>query len=118
MAIFTLNGVSMPAPTTMSMHLEDAVFSARRALSGEALVSRAALKRRIDAYWAYLSPENLRLLLENAAQDTPCTLTYPDPITGDMRQMTAYSTARRVDMKRMQGASPVWTGVQMTFTEC
>ena len=118
MAIFTLNGVSMPAPTTLSMHMEDACFSARRALSGEAIVSRAALKRRIEAYWAYLSPDNLKLLLANAAQDAPCTLTYPDPLTGSTRQMSAYSSARRVDMKRMQGSQPVWTGVQMTFIEC
>ena len=118
MAILTLNGADMPTPTSLTVHLEDAGFTAQRALSGNALVTRAAVKRRIEIYWAYLTPSHIRLLLSAAAQDEELSLSYPDPLTGDIRQMNAYSAARRVEMKRMRSDGPVWTGVQMTFIEC
>jgi len=118
LAILTVNGADVPAPTTLSVYMEDAGGATQRAINGELLVSRAAVKRRMEAYWAYVAPDQLRTLLENALQSTPVTVSYPDPVTGQDRQMNAHCKLRRMDMKRLQGASPVWTGVQMTFTEC
>lgn len=118
MAILTVNGADVPAPTTLSVYMEDAGGATQRAINGELLVSRTAVKRRMEAYWAYVAPDQLRTLLENALQSTPVVVSYPDPVTGQDRQMHAHCTLRRMDMKRLQGASPVWTGVQMTFTEC
>ena len=118
MAILTVNGTALPAPTTLSVYLEEVGGAVQRAISGDLLVSRAAVKRRIEAYWAYVAPENLQTMLENALQTTPTPVSYPDPVTGQTQHMQAHCTLQRMDMKRLQGDKPVWTGVQMTFTEC
>lgn len=118
LAILTVNGAEIPAPATLSVYMEDAGGVTQRSVSGALLVSRAAVKRRIEAYWAYLTGEKLRLLLESALQTTPVTVAYPDPVTGQTQQMPAHCTLNRMDMKRFQGENPVWTGIQMTFTEC
>ena len=118
MAVFTVNGADFPAPTTLSVSLEDAGAFVRRALSGTAHISRAALKRRIEAYWAYLAPESLQLLLLAAAQNANCTISYPDPLTGDLQSLQVYAAARRMDLTRMREGTPVWTGIKITFAEC
>jgi len=118
MAILTLNGAEMPAPATLNIHMEDAGAAVQRALSGKALYERAALKRRIEAYWAYLTNDEMQLLLRHAAQDTPCLMTFPDPLTGETLALNAYSVTRRMELKRMRGSHPVWTGVHVTFVEC
>lgn len=118
MAILQINGADMPAPTTLSIRLEDVSPGVKRALSGAAQVSRAGVKRRVEAYWAYLPPGDLEKLLTACAMgEALFTLTYPDPVTGEARQMTAYSAERVVGLNRMNGASPVWTGVRVTFME-
>ena len=118
MAILTVNGANLPAPATLSVYLEEAGGSAQRAINGTLLVSRAAVKRRIEAYWAYVAPDSLQTMLENALKTAPVPVSYPDPVTGQTQHMQAHCTLQRMDMKRLQGAAPVWTGVQMTFTEC
>lgn len=117
MAVFTVNGADFPAPTTLSVQLDDAGASVRRSVSGAALISRTALKRRIEAYWAYLVPESLQTLLA-AAQNAACDISYPDPLTGNMQSLHVYSAARRMDLTRMRDDIPVWTGVKITFIEC
>lgn len=118
MALLAINGADMPAPTTLHVSLEDQAFSSKRALDGAALVTRAAVKRRVEAYWAYLPETDLQTLLTAAAMGSALfTLSYPDPVTGDTRQMTAYSLNRSVGLMQMRGGAPVWTGVRIAFME-
>ena len=63
MAMLTLNGAALPDPSVLSVELQDALLSARRTLSGAASVSRAAVKRRVRCYWAYMPAAQLAAML-------------------------------------------------------
>ena len=118
MAILTINNLAAPAPTTLSVQLDDARFSAQTALSGTAHVSRAAIKRRVSVYWAHMNAEDLQSLLA-AVTDTPtCLLTFPDPLTGAMLQLRTCPQQRSVGLHRMQDGKPTWTNIEITFMEC
>ena len=118
MQLLQIDGAAMPAPTRLNVQLEDARFSARQTLSGATHVSRAAVKHRVTIFWAYLPADELSHLLTAATAAPMVSLTFPDPLTGAMLQITAVSTARQVGLERMRGDVPVWTNVEMTFTEC
>lgn len=117
MSLFTVQDFSAPAPSFLSVQLEDARFSAQQTLSGQTHISRAAIKRRVQVRWAYMTQENLRQLLAAATEAPLITLAFPDPLTGDMLSMTACSLSRSVGLYRMQDNAPVWTDVEMTFME-
>ena len=67
MAMLTLNGAALPEPSALSVELQDALLSARRTLSGAASVSRAAVKRRVRCYWAYMPAAQLAAMLSALA---------------------------------------------------
>lgn len=117
MSILTINTFSAPAPTTLQVALEDAQLSVHTTLSGKTHISRAASKRRISVFWAYMTPANLKNLLTQVTSSSTFTLTFPDPLTGKSTAVTAYSTQRSVGLYRMQNNTPVWTNVEMTFME-
>lgn len=118
MAILAINGVDMPAPSTLSVRFEDSNGAVRYSIGGAAQVTRSGVKRRVDAYWAYLPVAQVQQLLTAAAMGSALfTLTYPDPVTGEARQMTAYSAERSVGLHQMNGAEPVWTGIRVVFME-
>ena len=118
MPILTINNFTAPAPTTLSVQLDDARFSSQTALSGTAHISRAAVKRRISVYWAHMNAAQLKSLLSAVTQTPTCTLTFPDPLTGNMLQMHACPQQRSVGLHRMQEGKPTWTNIEITFTEC
>lgn len=117
MSILTINTFSAPAPTSLQVGLEDAQLSLHTTLSGKTHISRTAAKRRISVYWAYMSLQNLKNLLTEATKAPTFSLFFPDPLTGESTQITAYSTQRHVGLYRMQNGEPVWTNVEMTFVE-
>lgn len=117
MSILTINTLAAPAPTSLQVGLEDAQLSVQTTLSGKTHISRAAAKRRISVYWAYMSPQSLKELLTEVTQSPTCSLTFPDPMTGESTQITVYSAQRSVGLYRMQNGVPVWTNVEMTFIE-
>ena len=118
MPILTINNFSAPAPTSLSVQLDDARFSSQTALSGASHVSRAAVKRRVSVYWAHMNAAQLKSLLSAVTQTPTCTLTFPDPLTGSMLQMNACPQQRSVGLHRMQEGKPTWTNIEITFTEC
>ncbi len=115
--MFTIDTFTPPAPSALTVQVEDARFSAQQTLSGMTHVSRAAIKRRIAVHWAYMTQENLASLLAAVTAQPLVTLTFPDPVTGDMLSLAAYSLDRRVGLYRRQGNTSVWTDVEMTFME-
>lgn len=117
MSVFTVNDFAAPAPTTLTVQLEDARFSAQTALSGRTHVSRAAIKRRISVFWAYMPQDHLLPLLSAVSDQSACTVSFPDPLTGDLLSIPAYAVHRSVGLYRMQNGAPVWTNIEMTFME-
>lgn len=117
MSILTINTLSLPAPTTLSVQVDDALLNVQTTLSGQSHISRAAAKRRISAHWAHMSPDDLKTLLTEVTKDPTFTLSFPDPLTGSMLTITAYTQQKSVGLHRMQHGVPVWTNIEMTFAE-
>lgn len=115
--MLTIDQFIPPAPSSLSVQVEDARFSAQQTLSGATHISRADIKRRVSIRWAYMTQESLKLLLQAVTAQPLVSLTFPDPMTGDMKTISAYSLDRRVGLYRMQGNTSVWTDVEMTFME-
>ena len=116
MSLLTLNGASLPDPTALTVEIADALSSVRRTLSGTACVTRAGIKRRVRIRWAAMTPQNLTALLTILCGDAVVTLGYPDPVTGEGREMRAYCEKRSVGLYR-GGKDPVWTAVEITLQE-
>ena len=64
MAILTVNGVAMPAPSALSVAVEDVGDDAGRNALGERVVDRVAVKRMIALRWARLTASQLATILQ------------------------------------------------------
>lgn len=117
MALLKINGADMPAPSSLSVRIDNVPQSLRRTLDGTACVSRAAVRRTLTCLWSYLSAENLAALLNAVSAQAQFSLSYPDPATGSARQMTACCTDRSIGLSRVSNGVPVWTQVRLTLTE-
>lgn len=115
--MLTIDQYTPPAPSTLTVQVEDARFSAQQTLSGATHVSRADIKRRVSIRWAHMTQDALKSLLAAVTAQPLIALTFPDPLTGDALTISAYSIDRRVGLYRMQDHVPVWTDVEMTFLE-
>lgn len=117
MAILTLGGADMPAPAVMTVATESSRLSIKRTLDGSGAVSRAGTHRVLTLQWQYLENAALSALLQAALADPVTSVTYPDPQTGQTRQMNACCTEHTAGLMRMRGDTPVWTQVRLTLTE-
>ena len=117
MAVLRVNGVDMPAPSTMKINIFDVSASADRSASGIAVIDRVGTKRKLEMTWAHLTPAQLSALLTAVGEKLFFTAEYPDPQTGGMRSMNCYCGDRATGILRMDGNSPVWTDVEMNWIE-
>ena len=63
MALLTVNGAEMPAPTTLKINIFDVSATADRNASGNVVIDRVGTKRKLEMTWAHLTPAQLSLLL-------------------------------------------------------
>ena len=117
MAILTINGVDMPAPSAMKVHIFDVSATADRSASGRMILDRVGTKRKLELSWAHLTVGELAKLLAAVGQKTFFTAAYPDPQTGGRRAMICYCGDRSTGVLRMNGNAPVWTDVEMNWIE-
>lgn len=115
MAILTIGGKEMPAPSEMSVEMQEIGSTGERSASGRLVADRVAVKRRLKLKWAALAGDAAKALL--SAADGFFTATYPDPATGETRSTTFCATARSMGAMRLNGQNAVWTNVQMEWTE-
>ncbi|MBQ7455203.1 MAG: hypothetical protein IJS53_02060 [Clostridia bacterium] len=117
MALLTINNADMPAPSSLTVRLEDGDASVRRALDGTACVRRTGVRRALTCQWSFLSGSDLSTLLTACTGSAALTVAYPDPATGERRSMSAVCSERSVGMLRQSQSGPVWTQVRLSFTE-
>lgn len=115
MAMLTVNGAAMPAPSTMKVTVFDVSSGEKRSAAGCAVMDRIAVKRRLELRWAHMTAAQLSALLQ--ALDGYFEVTYPDPQDGAIRSATCYCSDRSAEMLRMEGREPLWIEVKMTWTE-
>lgn len=117
MAILSVNGVDMPAPSQLKVNLFDVSSSADRNASGYVVIDRVGTKRKLELNWAQLSEAQLSLLLQAVGANVFFTAVYPDPLTGDARSMSCYCGDRAMGVLRMSGGAPIWTDIEMSWIE-
>lgn len=116
MAMLGLNGVDIPAPSAMKVTVFDVSPVQERNAAGELVMDRLAQKRRLDLSWARLSGSDLAAIL-NAVGGGFFDVRYPDPATGLDAQICCCCGDRTTGILRMEGGIPVWTDVEMSWTE-
>ena len=117
MAMLTVNNRSVPAPSSLSLLIEDVGAGVSRSASGLALTDRVGIKRRLYLTWAQLSLRELAGLLGDTYDTAFFTVSYPDPLDGAMREMQCCCEKRTLGLMRMDGEVPLWTDVEMEWVE-
>ena len=117
MAVITVNGAAMPAPSTLKVTIFDVASTADRNASGQVVMDRVGTKRKLEMTWAHLTPAQLSQLLQAVGADVFFTAGYPDPQTAQMRTMTCYCGDRTGGILRMISGAPVWTNIEMNWIE-
>lgn len=115
MAMLTVNGSAIPAPSRMSVAVFDVSSGVSRTASGGAVIDRTAVKRRLELSWAHIDGNALSVLLGQLGGFFD--VAYPDPQSGNMRSMQCYCSEKIAGILRMSDAGPVWTDVKMIWTE-
>lgn len=116
MAVLTVNGAAVPAPSEMKVALFEVGSGDVRSASGALVRDVVAVKRRLTLRWASLSPEALGSLL-GAVSGAFFQAEYPDPVLMQMRSATFRAGEAAVGVLRMTDGAPVWTDVTMEWTE-
>lgn len=117
MAMLTVNGAAVPAPSSMEWTVFDVGSSAARNAMGGAVVDRLGVKRRLDLKWAYMSAADMAALLQRLNQAAFFIVSCPDAQSGEIRQMNCYCSEKSAKLSRMRGEIPEWVDVQMQWTE-
>lgn len=116
MAMLEINGVEVPAPSSMKLTLFDVGSTQTRNAAGGVVVDRLGVKRRLDLKWNYLDAADLETLMEQMGTDIFFSVLYPDAQDG-MRQMECYCSEKSAGVLRMRNGVPEWIDVQMCWTE-
>ena len=117
MAMLTVNNRSVPAPSSLSLLIEDVGAGVSRSASGLALTDRVGVKRRLCLKWARMSVGDLAALLSDTHDTAFFTVCYPDPLSGATREASCYCEKREIGLLRMDDDVPLWTNVEMEWAE-
>lgn len=116
MAVLTVNGAAIPAPSEMNVSIFEVGSGEQRSASGNLVADVTAVKRRLSLRWAHLSPLELGGLLGNTAAAL-FEVSYPDPLTAATRTMTCRCGESTAGVLQIRADQPVWTDVKMEWIE-
>ena len=119
MAVIKLNGAAAVSPSALKVEIFDVGSAETRSASGQRVVDRVAVKRRLTLRWAMLSAEQAQALmafLYIATDGKKFQATYPDPALGERTGWFGCET-RSAGVMRMVGGAAVWTDVEMQWAE-
>lgn len=117
MAMLWVNGEAVDAPSEMKVTIFDVSSGVRYNAAGNAVLDRTGVKRALALSWARMSGESLAALLKKVGTGGFFEAVYPDPESGEARVMHCYCSDRVAGILRMENGAPVWTNVEMTWTE-
>lgn len=111
-----INGTAVASPSEMQVRIFDVGAQPERSADGGLVADRVAVKRSLKLKWPALSTAQMGALL-GAVSDGFFTVTCFDPLTAAEREMVCRCGERIVGVLRMQDGAPVWSGVEMEWTE-
>ncbi len=111
-----VNGANIKTPSKCQVGIFDVSSSADRNAQGEILIDRVGTKRKLEMEWSAMTNAEMSALLSTVTA-VFFSVTYPDPVTGAARTMTAYVGDRTAPVYRMVSGVPRWEGLKMNFIE-
>lgn len=88
MALLNIGGVDMPAPTELTISVND-ISKADRNANGTMVLERIATKQKLQLKWSYISDVDLKTVL-NAISPTMYQVTYTNPLTNTSQSKQMY----------------------------
>lgn len=115
MAIITINGASLPAPSDYSVGIQD-LSKAERNANGTMIIERIATKRKIELGWKVLTQAQLSQLLKMVSP-VFFTASFVDPQDGGMRTGTFYAGDRNCGMMDFKNGVPLYQDIKFNLIE-
>lgn len=114
--MITLNQLTLPAPSSLSVRVRPQGGIAQYNTLGQLVQDGFFDKRIVTVAWARMPGETLEALSALLADGGFFTLTYPDPLSGS-RAMSCRVTDRSASVYRYQNGAPLWADVSLTLEE-
>lgn len=115
MALITVGGVDLPAPSDFNVGVQD-ISKADRNARGTMIMERIATKQKLELSWNYLSRVQLSQVL-TAVQPVFVTVTYIDPVTNVSKTGTFYAGDRSLGMLDFKNSVPRYKDVKFNLIE-
>lgn len=111
-----VNGVKVASPSEMKVRIFNVGAEPERSADGGLVADRVAVKRTLTLRWAALSAAQMGALLGAVGQGF-FDAAYFDPVTAAVREMTCYCSEKIAGVLRVCADGPVWSDVEMEWTE-
>lgn len=115
MGALIVNGVTVKAPKTMQVGIQDIDGETGRNANGDMVRDRIATKRKIELEWGQLTQNEMQTLL-NAVSPVFFDVSYPDPLSGQTTK-TFYVGDRTTPVYSFANTLKPWSGLKMNFIE-
>lgn len=117
MASLVLNGVSVKAPKSLKVTVQDVDGQSSRTAAGTMVRDRIAVKRKLECEWGPLSQTEISQIL-SAISGVFLPITYPDPQNGQTTK-TFYAGDRSSPIYSFHEKfnKMMWTGLSVNFIE-
>lgn len=116
MAVLTINNANMPSPSKLIVTLTDIGSPPERNLAGDMVRDSLGVKRTLALSWSKLTSNELTELL-SAVSGIFFFATYCDPVLGCDASREFFCLERSMGVFKMENGVPVWTDVNMKWTE-
>lgn len=115
----TKNGtqIHLPEPESLSVGIQDLDSEKTgRNQKGNTFRDRIAVKRKLTCTFLPMTDDEMKTVLQ-AMSEKFFEITYPDPMTGANRQMTAYVGDRTPPVMRIKNGRITWGGMTINIVE-
>ena len=114
--MIAINGLSLPAPGSLSVQVEPKGGSGQYNALGQWVMDGGVEKRTVEISWPRMSGALLGDLSLQLRQGGFFTLSYPDPLSGS-REMRCRLVRQRARVWRYQNETPLWADVYLMLEE-
>lgn len=109
--------IHLPEPESLSVGIQDLDSEKTgRNQKGNTFRDRIAVKRKLTCTFLPMTDDEMKTVLQ-AMSEKFFEITYPDPMTGANRQMTAYVGDRTPPVMRIKNGRIAWGGMTISIVE-
>ncbi len=114
--MITLNSVSLPSPTFLSVRVLPQAGTVQYNTLGQTVLDNMKEKRTVEIGWNRMTGGELATLSALLSPGGFFTLVYPDPLSGS-RSMACRIREQSARVYHYQSGVPLWADVKLTLEE-